>query len=130
VLRVAVAVVSVVICAWFAFGVRQAIDTDKATTILSASTHVNGHQAARAKSLLHGAGLLNPDRQVDILRAQLALERGDRRQALLILRPVVTAEPMNVAAWQLVAASATNSAILTDAYVELGRLAPPVPHSH
>jgi hypothetical protein len=37
---------------------------------------------------------------------------------------------MNAAAWQLVAASATNSAILTDAYVELGRLAPPVSHSH
>jgi hypothetical protein len=126
----AMAVVSTVVCLWFALGIRQAIDTDRATTLLSAGTHIDGHDAARVKSLLHGAQLLNPDRQIDILRAQLALERGDKPTALTILVPVIRAEPKNLSAWQLVAASATNLQILRDAFVKIGSLVPPVHAAH
>jgi predicted Zn-dependent protease len=126
VLRVLVAVFAIVVCVWFVLGVRQARNIDHATTLLSAGTDIDSGDAARAASLLKGAGVLNPDRQVDILRAQLADDRGDRRSAERILRAVVAAEPMNAQAWVALARSATNGQTLRLALHRLAALVPPV----
>jgi predicted Zn-dependent protease len=130
VLRALVALFAILVCAWFAIGVRQARDVDHATALLSAGSHISGSDAARAASLLHSAGQLNPDRQVDVLRAQLATERGDRRSAEGILGGVVAAEPMNATAWVALARSATNGGTLRLAFRRLAVLVPPVHQSH
>ena len=125
-LRLLVAVFAVFACAWFALGLRQARDVDHATTLLSAGAHIGGRDAAQAASLLHDAHVLNPDRQVDVLRAQLADERGDRQAAERILRKVVAAEPMNAQAWVVLARSATDGQTLRLAFRRLAALVPPV----
>jgi predicted Zn-dependent protease len=94
--------------------------------LLSAGAHISDRDAARAASLLQGAELLNPDREVDVLRAQLADERGDRPEAQRILRGVVAAEPMNAVAWVALARSATNAMTLRQAFARLNVLVPPV----
>jgi hypothetical protein len=126
VLRALLALFAIAVCAWFVIGVRQAHDVDHATALLSAGPHISGRNAAQAASLLHGAQLLNPDRQVDVLRAQLADERGDRPTAERILRGVVAAEPMNALAWVQLARSATDGATLRLAFARLAVLVPPV----
>jgi predicted Zn-dependent protease len=110
----------------FAIGVRQARDVDHATALLSGGPHISRSDAAQAASLLHSAGQLNPDRQVDVLRAQLAQERGDRGGAERILRGVVAAEPMNATAWVALARSTTDRATLRLAFRRLAQLVPPV----
>jgi hypothetical protein len=126
VLRALLALFAIVVCAWFVVGVRQAHDIDHATALLSTGSHISGPTAAQAASLLHGAQLLNPDHQVDVLRAQLADERGDRRTAEQILRGVVAAEPLNALAWVQLARSATDGATLRLAFARLAVLVPPV----
>ena len=125
-LRLLVSVLAIFACAWFALGVRQARDADHATTLLSAGARIGGGDAAQAASLLDDAHVLNPDRQVDVLRAQLADERGDRPTAERILRGVVAAEPMNAQAWVALARSATNGQTIRLAFRRLAALVPPV----
>jgi hypothetical protein len=130
VLRVLAALFAIVVCAWFALGVRQAREVDHATTLISAGSHISPRDAARAASLLHSAGQLNPDRQVDVLRAQLADARGDRPAAERILRGVVSAEPMNALAWVQLARSATSGPTLRLAFRRLAVLVPSVHQTH
>ncbi len=101
-------ILAIVVCAWFALGIRQTRDTARATAIVSATQTPNAEQAARARSLLRSAGTLNPDRQLDVLRGQLALFRGENRSATRILEGVVHEEPQNVAAWVYLAQAAFN----------------------
>ncbi|HYZ80613.1 MAG TPA: hypothetical protein VE571_05060 [Solirubrobacteraceae bacterium] len=128
--RALVALFAILVCAWFAIGVRQARDVDHATALLSTGSPISRSDAARAASLLHSAGQLNPDRQVDVLSAQLAKERGDRRGAERILRGVVAAEPMNATAWVALARTATTGATLRQAFRRLAVLVPPVHQGH
>jgi predicted Zn-dependent protease len=130
VLRALAALGAIVVCVWFALGARQAHDVDHATALLSAGSHISDRDAAHAASLLHRAGQLNPDRQVDVLRAQLADARGDRAAAERILRGVIAAEPMNAVAWVQLARSATNGATLRLAFRRLAVLVPPVRQDH
>lgn len=127
-LRALLVVAAVVACAWFVLGVRQAHDVDQATSLLSNASHVDRRQASRVASLLQQAQLLNPDRQVDLLRAQLADQRGNRAQAERILHRVVAAEPMNALAWVQLARSATDGATLRLAFRHLNQLVPPIGH--
>ena len=90
---------AVVICAWFALGIRQSHDLDAATNIVSAHAPVTPAQARRAAALLDQAGQLNPDRSVDLARSELALRRGRGAQARAIALGVVRAEPENIEAW-------------------------------
>jgi hypothetical protein len=130
VLRALLALLAIAICGWFFVGIREARDVDRATALLSAGTTIERSDGARVSSLLDGASLLNPDRQVDMLRARLDDERGRHAQAERVLRGVVSAEPMNVAAWALVAQSATNGATLRLAYARIEVLEPQVSSSH
>ncbi len=95
--------VAVLVCAWFGVGVRQALDTSHATAIVNLTSKLTAAQVAHARSLLHAAGQLNPDRQVAMLRGQLALDEGDTADAERILRGVTAAEPLNIQAWALLA---------------------------
>jgi predicted Zn-dependent protease len=94
---------ALVLCAWFALGIRQARDTSQATSILSNRNGVSGAQAAHAGSLLSAAKMLNPDAQVDLLRGRVALAENDRPVAVRIVEDVTRREPMNLQAWLLFA---------------------------
>jgi len=116
-----------VVCAWFALGIRQARDVDEATALLSQSAPLTAAQADHAASLLHTAGQLNPDAQVDVLRGQLAYDRGERGQAQQILGVVVRREPRNLVAWLWKARSATDASEFKAALAHVGLLMPRVP---
>ncbi|HTU98144.1 MAG TPA: hypothetical protein VMF14_19995 [Solirubrobacteraceae bacterium] len=129
-LRALVALFAILVCAWFVVGVRQARDADHATALLAAGAHISGRDAAQVSSLLRGAGQLNPDRQVDVLRAQLQTELGHRAAGERILRGVVSAEPQNAVAWVQLGRTATDNATQRQALRRLGVLVPPVHPSH
>jgi hypothetical protein len=127
-LRITCIVLALVACAWFGVCVRQARDTDRATALLTAAGPVD---AVRVSSLLNAAAPLNPDRQVDLLRAQLALRRDDPGGARRIIQRVVSAEPMNLAAWLLLAkASRTEATTFFFALIHINQLAPAVHRRH
>lgn len=126
--RVALLLLALVACAWFALGVRQAVRTEGARAIV---VHVPVPPPARldrAAALLRDAGWLNPDAEVDLLRARLALDRRDLRGAARILAGVVRREPSNVEAWAGLALVARRYDARTyrRASAEVRRLAPPV----
>jgi hypothetical protein len=125
--RVGSAAAAALVCAWFAVGIRQAHDTAKATSILSAATPLNGVQAAHVAEFLRGARLLNPDQQVELLRGELAIRRNDLAAARRILGGVVRTEPMNVQGWiWLAKASSNNPSAFVLALLHINRLEPPV----
>jgi predicted Zn-dependent protease len=72
------------------------------------SPRLTGAQARHAAQLLQSAAFLNPDRQVDVLRAQLRRDQGDLRGARAILRPVISSEPDNLQAWLELARSSAG----------------------
>jgi predicted Zn-dependent protease len=124
-LGVALAVAAI---AWFALGVRQAHDTAAASTIVNGRTPLNAVQAAHARSLLHAAGQLNPDTEVNLLRAQLYDEEGRYRLAQAEVGRVVTKEPKNAGAWLALAhASGGNRRIFFTALIHIRALVPVVP---
>jgi thioredoxin-like negative regulator of GroEL len=116
--------VAIAICAWFVVGIRQAHDTAQASAILSGAATLNTAQREHAGSLLRSAGFMNPDTEVDLLRAQLALTRGHSTQAEEILLSVVNKEPLNSQAWFSLAQHSTNSRTLLLALSHLARLVP------
>ena len=128
--RLLVSALAVVLIAWFVLGARQAHDLNQATAIAQAST-VSAAQARQADQLLDSAATLNPDREVDLTRAAIALDRNDIRRARLITERVTRAEPENIVAWDLLAqASQKDRPLLARAYLQLTRLQPPLPAHH
>jgi predicted Zn-dependent protease len=129
-LRLLLSVLAVLAMAWFVLGARQARDLDQATAIAQAST-VSATQARHADQLLDSAATLNPDREVDLTRAAVALDRNHIRQARTIIERVTRAEPENLMGWDLlVQASQGDRRLLARAYLELTRLQPPLPAHH
>jgi predicted Zn-dependent protease len=112
--RALAAVAAILVCAWFALGAHQAHDTDAATAIVDGSAKLTAAQANRANSLLDGASTLDPDRQIDVLRARVATARGQKEHAEQILRPVVRSEPDNIVAWFAVVQGAPSVAVFKD----------------
>ncbi len=106
--RVAGAVIAAVVLAWFVLGARQAHDTAGALA-LATPLHIDAATAARARSLLDSAGTLNPDRTVQLLRAKVAFERGQNRQAIAMIEGVGRVEPDNRSVWGLLIGPATKS---------------------
>jgi hypothetical protein len=104
--RISAIVAAVIVAAGFGLGVRQAHDLAAASATVTGSSPVSSKSAARVASLLSSASFLNPDSQVDILRARLALLQHDNRRALDILEPVVRREPLNLVAWVATAQAA------------------------
>lgn len=127
VVRVVGVVLAVVVGAWFVLGALQARDVDRATAIVDGSQWTPA-QARRAENLLDDARTLDPDRQVDVLRAEVDVRNGESGAARAILGPVVAAEPMNVVAWGALARAAAGDPRAFELALERVReLAPTVP---
>jgi predicted Zn-dependent protease len=123
--RVLIAGLGVVACAWFVLGIGQAHDIDHVTSTVGGLTgqqRLTAQQAAHADSVLDSATTLNPDRTVDLLRARVALLRGDRATAKRILLGVVAAEPRNIDAWYGLATSASDGATVQHAIARIAQL--------
>lgn len=103
--RVVALLVALVACAWFALGVRQTRDTQRAAAILARPGTLTTAQAAQVATLLSHAGTLNPDRQVQLLRAELVLREGHPPAARAIVLGVLSSEPQNIDAWAALARS-------------------------
>lgn len=89
-----------IVCGWFAVSIRQAHDTSRASDIITTgSSPLPPAQVQRSQSLLHAAAQLNPDRAVELLRAQLAVRQRRLAQARAIALDVARAEPQNTNAW-------------------------------
>ena len=128
--RISLAVVALVACAWFALGIRQAHDLGHAVSIVT-SASVSPGQAAHAESLLNAAGALNPDVEVKLVRAELALRQGDARRAVALAAQAAKDEPQNVLTWDEVAKlSSGNLSALLVAFKHIRELSPPVSRTH
>jgi hypothetical protein len=97
--------VAVVVCAWFALGARQAIETSRASSIANHGIHATAAQEHTVASLVRAARFLNPDKEPDILLGQTQIEHGDFARGRRVLLAVTRSEPQNVLAWVWVAHS-------------------------
>lgn len=124
--RIGLAVAALLVTAWFALGVFQSRAVSQARSAAAVHGPMTVAQARHADSLLHDAATLNPDRAVDVLRAQVALARGDAARSRQILNGVVRSEPQDLDAWiALVRASANDFHQRQIALLHILKLAPP-----
>jgi predicted Zn-dependent protease len=121
--RILTFVIALVACAWFALGIRQAHETGQAAALISGPKHLTTPQARHAEDLLHAASLLNPDTQVDMLRAELDHNIRRYSDARAILHRVLSKEPQNLGAWLLLAGS-SSPAEAYGAFIQLHQLEP------
>jgi predicted Zn-dependent protease len=105
-MRVIAALAAVIVCAWFALGIRQAAEVADATDVIEPSHVLTVTQLRAIDSWLDSARRLNPDTQVEILRARAAIEAGQAPRAEQILENVTRTEPMNLEAWIWLAGAA------------------------
>jgi predicted Zn-dependent protease len=126
--RIAAAAGPIVVCAWFALGVLQAHDTTRAESIIEASTSLSGARASHTASLLQDASTLNPDTQVDILRARLAVLEHERSKAVPILEDVVRREPLNLDGWLWLAEVSRRLPQIKLAVAKIAQLDPMTTH--
>jgi predicted Zn-dependent protease len=127
--RAGLLAVALVGCAWFALGAHQAVDTNRAATLIGGAS-LRPSQARQAGSLLNSAGTLNPDLTPDILRGQLALQRHRYAIGLRELETVARREPLNLQAWSALAfgaARAGDHATLVRAARHVSTLFPKLP---
>jgi hypothetical protein len=129
--RVLVLGLALAACAWYVVGIRQARAVDQVSSIVSGGGQITPAQARHASDLLNSAAFLNPDRQVDVLRAEVKLDRGELPAARRILWRVVEGEPDNLAAWLTLARASVHD--LRDFYAAafaIRQLVPPVRAAH
>lgn len=123
--RITVTLLGLLVAAWFALSTVQVHDTNRAAAIVAGTPRLSATQAGRAEALLTRAATLNPDRAVDLLRAEVAYARGRRSRATRILEKLVAREPMNIGAWILLARAAfPNPTIIHRAVRNIARLDP------
>ena len=126
--RVTFVMLAVVACAWFALGVRAFREVASVNRLLGGGARLTAVQAHAARAELDRASLLNPDQEINFLRAQVAERSGDRDRALMIAEILTRREPQNVNAWLLVSIlTKPGSAAYQQAEARLRALAPPVP---
>jgi predicted Zn-dependent protease len=119
------AAVSLLVCAWFALGARQAIDTSRAMAIADRGNTATAAEEREVSSLVHDARALNPDQQPLITLGQVEIEHGDDASAVRVLEPITRSEPQNALAWQTLATAAgDNPALLSKALSHLRVLVP------
>lgn len=106
VIRAIGALAAVVVCAWFAVGIRQAHEVARATNLIEPSHALTATQLHAIDSWLHSARALNPDTEVDILRGRAAIKAGQTQLAQRILEGVTRKEPQNLEAWIWLAGAA------------------------
>ena len=120
---------ALVVCAFFALGIRQTTSHEQADRRMSSPERPSSAAAARTETLLDHAATLNPDRRVDLGRALLALQSGHPQSARRIIERVVADEPDNIEAWTRLAfaTAGTDPAASKRAAAQVLRLAPRVP---
>ncbi|MBV9193484.1 MAG: hypothetical protein JO168_05015 [Solirubrobacterales bacterium] len=126
-LRAAVAVLALVVCAWFALGARQAHELSAAGNLITTPGALTRPQAAHAEAMLRAAATLNPDSQVDVLRGRLALTQGQRARATNLFTRVAEREPMNVVAWYWLAQDPQSYGAWLVALARVAQLEPRLP---
>jgi hypothetical protein len=97
--RVGLAAGALLVSAWFGLGWVQARDTGRASALVASGNRLSPGRAGQVRAWLRSAGTLNPDRQVDLLRARLAFDQGAYLAATRIVQSVTRSEPLNVFAW-------------------------------
>lgn len=129
--RFAVAALAVAACAWFVIGVIQSNNESRATTLIDGAGPPTPAQTAQIQNWLDTARTLNPDRNIDLLRAQADVRAGQSAKALVLMKRVVRDEPRNANAWIVFgfAAQAQSPALARMAHAQLAKLAPPVPRA-
>ncbi len=126
--RILAAAAALAVCAWFAIGIVQAIDTSAAGAIIDGARAPTPAQAARARSLLGDASTLYPGVEPALLRSALALRLGAGATARGIALAAARREPMNVQAWAAFGrASANDPAAFRLALAHVRALAPELP---
>lgn len=127
----AVAALAVAACAWFVLGVVQVNSQSDATALIDGGGTPSRAQTAEILRELDSAGTLNPDRNIDLLRAQAEVRARESAIALPLMRRVVSAEPRNVDAWIVLgfAAQSQSPALARLAHAEILKLAPRVPRA-
>jgi hypothetical protein len=118
---------ALVVCAWFAIGVRQAHDLNQATSVVDQASQPTRAQIAHAASLLNAAAFLNPDSQVKLVRAELEIGDNEIPQGRKIVQGVLRDEPQNLQAWYLLAQDAGGRKLLFRALAQITKLDPPPP---
>jgi predicted Zn-dependent protease len=129
--RFAIAALAAAACAWFVIGVIQSNNESRATALIDGSGAPTPAQTAQIQDWLDTAGTLNPDRNIDLLRAQAAVRAGQSAKALVLMKRVVRDEPRNADAWIVFgfAAQAQSPALARMAHAQVLKLAPPVPRA-
>lgn len=127
--RVALGLLALAACAWFALGLRQEAAVREARAVIAPLQRPAPADARRADTALDRAGTLNPDTGVDLLRAQLAMDQGRRVRARRILERVLAREPENIRAWAQFAFTVgpADRAAFRRARARIRALAPRVP---
>jgi cytochrome c-type biogenesis protein CcmH/NrfG len=128
--RIGIALIALIVSAWFGLGFYQARETGKASALIGGgAARLSQPQVRTANAELSSAGTLNPDRMPELLRGELAADQHHYAAAIRILQGVTAHEPLNVTAWAqlgLAAARAGNRQVLAVAGRHVAVLIPPV----
>ena len=129
--RLAIAALAVAACAWFVIGVIQTDNQSRATSVINGGGTPTPAQTAQIEHWLDRASTLNPDRTIDLLRAQAEVRAGQSAKALGLMKRVVRDEPRNADAWVVFgfAAQSQSPALANLAHAEVRKLAPQVPRA-
>lgn len=126
--RVALIALAVVTGTWFVLGIVQARDQNRANTLMIQPGTPSAAQTAQILHLLDGAGTLNPDREIDLMRAQAEQRGGDYAAAVRTEEEVARDEPQNAYAWLALSLTAQrrDPALARLANQRVRQLSPPV----
>jgi len=127
-IRLGLLTLALIVCAWFALCIRAAHDSGVATAVLQAHVHLTPAEAAKARSEIARAEVLNPDQNYEVLRAEVAFHAGNVAAAISIAKGIVKREPDNVNAWYVLEflSDKIDPALNRLAQKRVLQLAPPV----
>jgi hypothetical protein len=125
--RVALALIAIVLIAWFAVLVRNQVIGQAATGRIVDASSMSTSEWRSAMDDLRRAELLDPSTTWRVGRANYLVLR-DRREALEVATSVVRREPDNLAAWAVVlkASEGLDPERAAHARREIRRLNPPL----
>jgi hypothetical protein len=118
--RILLAAVAVVVLAWTAVALRDAIQLQSAGDVLFRTPPPSQAEFDKALTKMKDSDFLNPDPTGKIDRARFLLLHDKPKQALALADGVVGDEPDNIAAWAVVYQSA---ALVDPARAEQAKLA-------
>lgn len=127
--RIGLAALALLVSAWFGLSWYQDKQTGKSAALVAGGHRLTARQAGHARAALASAGTLNPDRAVDVLRGELAIDQRHYHRAIRILSSVTAHEPLNLTAWAelgIAAAKAGDRAVLAVAGRHIAILIPRV----